>query len=225
MANGKPKPAAASAERESGPRSGDRARTRARGAQTRARLVEAGKAVFGEVGLPEARIAEIAERAGVSYGSFYNYFDSKETLFREIAEEVGELLHAPVEDIILQRGSTVTPQDRLRQALRQYFEAYRQEAPFLGVIEQAARIDNDVAAARQERDRQNRKEVADSIRLLQRRGLADGDLDADVAAAALGSMTSRFAELWLAQERLDTDFDTGVETVTRLFINALGLSR
>jgi len=36
-------------------------------------------------------------------------------------------------------------------------------------------------------------------------------------------MTYRFAELWLAQGAVDCDFDTGVDTVTRLFVNALGL--
>src|SRR5205823_5618277 len=63
-----------------------------KGARTRARLVEAAKEVFAEQGLPDARIADIAERAGVSYGSFYHYFDSKEALFREIADELDDRL-------------------------------------------------------------------------------------------------------------------------------------
>jgi AcrR family transcriptional regulator len=43
--------------------------------------------MFEEHGLPDARIADIAERAGASYGSFYNYFESKEAVFRELAGE------------------------------------------------------------------------------------------------------------------------------------------
>ena len=64
-------------------------------APTRARLLDAAKEVFEETGFLEARIADIAERAGMSHGSFYHYFDSKEQIFREVAEVQEALLTAP----------------------------------------------------------------------------------------------------------------------------------
>ena len=185
--------------------------------------MEAAKAVFAEHGLLDARIADIAKRAGVSYGSFYHYFDSMEALLREIAAEVDARLRAPVDDVILPRGSAMAPQDRVREAIRRHYETYREEAQLLGVIEQAARLDDELAATRTTWQREDSGQVADSIRLLQRRGLADPNLDPQVAAEALGAMTYRFAELWLADHGVDTDFETGVDTVARLFINALGL--
>jgi AcrR family transcriptional regulator len=196
-----------------------------KGARTRARLVEAAKEIFEEHGLLDARISDITARAGLSYGSFYHYFDSKEALFREVAEDVDARLTAPVDEVILARGSGATPQDRLREAIRRHFESYRDEARLLGVIEQASRLDAEVRASRTERHRQNSARIAESIRQLQKRGLADPELDPTIAAAALGSMTYRFAELWLAQGQVDCDFDAGVDTVTRLFVNALGLRR
>ena len=36
-------------------------------------------------------------------------------------------------------------------------------------------------------------------------------------------MTYRFPKLWFVQGLLDCDFDLGVEQLTRLFVNALGL--
>jgi AcrR family transcriptional regulator len=57
-----------------------------KGAETRARLVKAAKEVFERDGFLEARIVDIAKRAKVSYGAFYHYFDSKEQIFREVAE-------------------------------------------------------------------------------------------------------------------------------------------
>jgi len=179
--------------------------------------------VFAEEGLLDARIAEIAKRAGVSYGSFYHYFDSKDVLFREIAADVDARLRAPVEEIILPR-SDLSPQERLRKAIQRHYETYRAEARLLGVIEQAARLDDQLAATRAEWQHEDSLKVAESIRLLQRRGLADPNLDAIVAAEALAAMTHRFAELWLAHQGSDADFETGVDTVTRLFINALGLA-
>jgi AcrR family transcriptional regulator len=194
-----------------------------KGARTRARLVEAGKQVFAAQGLVDARIADIAAAAGVSYGTFYTYFDSKEELFREVAAEVGQRLRAPVDEVIYARGSTVAPEDRIREAILRHFTTYREEAGLLRAIEQAERLDEEVGAARELWRRKDNGDVAGSIRLLQRRGLADPALDADVAAAALGAMTYTFAERWLAHGSLDIDFDVGVDTVTRLFVNALGL--
>jgi len=158
----------------------------------------------------------------VSYGSFYHYFESKEVLFREIAGEVDAKLRAPVDEVILPR-SGMTPQERLQEAIRRHYETYRAEAQLLGVIEQAARLDDELAATRSTWQRDDSARVAGSIRLLQRRGLADPKIDADVAAEALGAMTHRFAELWLAHQGSDADFETGVDTVARLWINALGL--
>ena len=134
--------------------------------------------MFAEEGLLDARIAEIAKRAGVSYGSFYHYFDSKDVLFREIAADVDARLRAPVEEIILPR-SDLSPQERLRKAIQRHYETYRAEARLLGVIEQAARLDDQLAATRAEWQHEDSLKVAESIRLLQRRGLADPNLDAD----------------------------------------------
>jgi AcrR family transcriptional regulator len=195
-----------------------------KGARTRARLIEAAKEIFQEHGLPDARIADIAARAGVSYGSFYHYFDSKEAVFREVADEVHGRLRAPVDDVIFARGSKLAPQERLREAMRRHFESYRDDAGLLGVIEQAARLDDDMQASLKHRSGASSDQIAESIRQLQRRDLADPNLDPDIAAAALGAMTSRFAELWLAQGQLDCDFEAALDTVTRLFVNALGLS-
>jgi AcrR family transcriptional regulator len=184
--------------------------------------MDAAREVFAERGLNDARVADIAERAGASYGSFYHYFDSKEALFREIADDVAAELSAPVEEIILPRGSA-TPQDRLRQAIALYYDTYSKQAALLGAVEQAARLDDHVRTARRKSQHESTAQVAESIELLQRRGLADPHLDPEVAATALGAMTYRFAELWLADKDIDCDYDVAVDTVTRLFVNALGL--
>ncbi len=72
-------------DKASGPRS-------RKGIETRARLVDAAKEVFEHDGFLDARISDIAEQAGLSHGSFYHYFESKEEVFREVAAEVEERL-------------------------------------------------------------------------------------------------------------------------------------
>ena len=54
---------------------------RRRREQTRARLLDAAHAVFGEVGMDAASVEMICERAGFTRGAFYSNFESKEELF------------------------------------------------------------------------------------------------------------------------------------------------
>jgi AcrR family transcriptional regulator len=203
-------------EKPNGPRS-------RKGALTRARLLDAAKEVFEESGFLDARISDISERAGLSHGSFYHYFDSKEEIFREVAAAVDDELSEPLSTVILAHSSTATPRERIREAMRRHFESYRDEARIMGVIEQVARYDEHVSAMRRARHEEQRAQVADSIRRLQRRGLVDSTLDPVIAAAALGAMTWRFAEMWLVEGVLECSYDEGIEQVTTLFVNALQL--
>lgn len=120
-------PASVETEKANGPRS-------QKGVRTRARLLEAAKAVFERDGFLEARISDIAKEAGLSHGSFYHYFDSKEDVFREVAEEVEDRLSAPL-SVIVDPDLHATPQERIREAIRRHVEDYRREAKIMGVIE------------------------------------------------------------------------------------------
>jgi AcrR family transcriptional regulator len=195
-----------------------------KGARTRARLLVAAKEIFEEDGFLEARISDIAERADLSHGSFYHYFDSKEEVFREVAEAVEEHLSAPLGGVILDPESHAAPQDRIREALRRHLESYRREARIIGVIEQMSRYDKQVSAMRMERHQRYSQQVAESIRDLQQHGMADPDLDPQIAAAALGAMTTRFPEMWLVQGAVNCSVDKAVDQLTKVFVNALGLT-
>jgi AcrR family transcriptional regulator len=211
-----PTAAPVQSEKANGPRS-------RKGIQTRARLLDGAKQVFEEDGFLEARISDIAERAGLSHGSFYHYFESKEEIFREVAAAIDEQLSAPLDSVILDPSSIAPPHERIREAIRRHLESYRKEARIMGVIEQVSRYDEHVHASRLARHKRYRDQVAASIRQLQRDGLADPSLDPTIAAAGLGAMTFRFAEMWLVQGFVDCRFDDGVEQLTRLLVNALQL--
>lgn len=59
----------------------------ARWARTRQRLLEGGRKAFAARGVEATSVQEIVRAAGVSQPSFYNHFDSKDALAREIAAE------------------------------------------------------------------------------------------------------------------------------------------
>jgi AcrR family transcriptional regulator len=194
-----------------------------KGVLTRARLLDAAKQVFEEKGFLEARISDIAERAGLSHGAYYHYFDSKEQIFRELAEVLDERLSEPMESILFAPTPTTGPRDRLFLALRRHFEAYAEEARIMGVIEEVARYDPHVFAVRAAGNARHRRQIADSIRRLQHRRLADPALDPEITAAALGSMIERLTEMWLAQGQLDANLEDVTATLATMFANALGL--
>ncbi len=204
------------AERVNGPRS-------RKGVKTRSRLLDAAKQVFERDGFLDARISDIAEQAGLSHGSFYHYFESKEEIFREVVAVVDEQLSAPLDAVILDPTSTAPPQERIHEAMRRHLESYRKEAKIMGLIEQVSRYDDHVKTSRRLRHKHYQDQMAQSIRQLQRHGLADPALEPTIAAACLGSMTSRFPEMWLAQGFLTCRFDDAVDQLSRLYVNALGL--
>jgi AcrR family transcriptional regulator len=183
----------------------------------------AAKEIFERDGFLDARISDIAERAGLSHGSFYHYFESKDEVFREVAAAVEDRLREPMNSVVFDSSSTASPQERIRQAIRIHLESYREEARIMGVIEQVSRFDQGLSALRFERHRRNLVDIADSIASLQRHGLVDEELNPVVAAAGLGAMTYRFPEMWFVQRLFDCDFDEGVEQLTLLFMRALGL--
>ncbi len=205
---------------DSGPK-GDPPRTR-KGEETRAKLVKAAKQVFERDGFLDARISDIAKRARVSYGAFYHYFESKEQIFREVAEAQEELLTAP-DPARPVRPARDSPWARIQHANRRYLERYRDEARIMGIIEQVSRYDPYVNAARMETQKHFAQRSEQAIRKLQSRGLADRRVNPAIAADALGSMVGRFAELWLTQGYREYDFDQAVDQLSLLWANAIGL--
>lgn len=231
--------AAASQEQAGGPRS-------SKGARTRARLVAAAKGVFERDGFLDARISDIADEAGLSYGSFYHYFTSKEEVFREVARAQEAQLDAQLDAgldgrfdgaIARRRKRSSVPEDRgadkaraaaeLREELssfiRGYLREYRAEARIMGVIEQVSRFDAEVYRIRFERLERFAMALADSIKSAQRLGASDPDLDPKVVAYVIAATITRFAEAWFVHRQFAFDYDEGVSQLTALCANALRL--
>ena len=71
-------------ERRADPLSADAPRRTKRGQATQRKLLEAAEAIFADHGYHEASIVKITERAGIGLGTFYLYFDSKQTIFEAL---------------------------------------------------------------------------------------------------------------------------------------------
>ncbi|MFC5754468.1 TetR/AcrR family transcriptional regulator [Actinomadura rugatobispora] len=190
-----------------------------RGRETRRRLIEGAKAVFERDGFLHARIADICDAAGISHGSFYTYFVSKEEIFTEIVDSV-ELNLLTLEPA----PADADPVERIRAANEHYLLAYAADAKIMRVIHQVATIDAEVSETRLQRQDAFARAIERRIRHLQEAGHADPAVDPAYAAQALGGMVAYFAEyLFNTDNTFGFDLAGATEQLTRIWTNALGM--
>ncbi len=194
-----------------------------RGLRTRARLVVAARDVFEEIPFQQARLTDITAAAGVAAGTFYTYFDSKEEIFREVADQVLlELSTAARRDPDNTDGDPVRD---IAYASRQYFLACVQNAGVVRSMEQLAVSDEGIDKSRRSTVRVGVKRVERWIRRLQEQGVCDLALDPRTTAIALHTMNVRVAYDHLLPSGTKKDVEPLVAAVTRVWARTVGLER
>lgn len=99
-------------------------------------ILEAAARVLVRHGAHRFTTARVAEAAGISVGSLYQYFPNKESiLFRLQAQEWGQTM-AELRRILTDRD--VPPFERLGTAVRTFFRSECDEAAFRNALEEAA---------------------------------------------------------------------------------------
>jgi AcrR family transcriptional regulator len=191
----------------------------ARGQRTKEALVRAAARIFERDGFVDARIADIAAEAGVATGSFYTYFDSKDAIFREVADKLIDELYrqSHVGDVA---GSD--PVARIAAANRLYVESFARHASLYSVVVQVASLNPEFRARRQKSRLAFVNRAERGIRSMQAAGQADPSLDAALTAAMLCGMVENFAEVrhLLGQS---FDDDQAVAAMTDIWARAIGL--
>lgn len=183
-----------------------------RGRRTRAALLNAARDAFEQRGYDDCRMNDIADAAGVSHGTVYTYFDSKEEVLGHV---IDELLVELQDDL---RTSVKDPVARIEETNRRYLQAYVDNSRLLAVVEQAAVTDPELGQRLDAFRRRYHARVTNAVRRLQEQGRVAADLPADVAATALCAMVEGFSRYWQRPVTESTN-----RTLTRLWVNALGL--
>jgi AcrR family transcriptional regulator len=115
----------------------DKAPRTERGRRTLRALLDAARAEFGEKGFHDSSVVSITSRAGVALGSFYTYFDSKESLFRALVKDMSGQVRDHVAPVLPGAGDQIDAEGRALAAFllfaRQHKEIYRiiDEAEFV----------------------------------------------------------------------------------------------
>jgi AcrR family transcriptional regulator len=107
---------------------------RAKGLETRRRLLDAAEEVFAELGFYDASIVKITEAAGVAQGTFYQYFASKQEIFEELVRDLNARVRHAMQESASQ-GRDRIEQERL--GFRGYFQFTSEHPALYRIIRQA----------------------------------------------------------------------------------------
>lgn len=104
----------------------------------REQILSAAASCFRERGIKATTMQEIAKRAGISVGNFYNYFDGKDAIIDEFAQREVARLAREIDEIVNGRVSLEEQRRQFRESLRKQLAVQRARVK-IEIIEEAAR--------------------------------------------------------------------------------------
>lgn len=161
-----------------------------RGLRTRGKLLAAAEEIFLQHGYHDASVVKITERAGVSQGTFYLYFESKKQLFDELVTDLNRRVRQAMSEGAA-KGTTRMEAERLGFAA--FFRFTGQHPALYRVIRQAELVSPESQQLHYSR-------ILDGYvqALTDARAAGEiGDVDPEVAAWALMGMGEIIGMRWV----------------------------
>ena len=93
--------------------------------EKRKRIIEAALSEFSSMGYNAANINVIAKKAGISIGSMYQYFASKENLFLTVMDEAYGVIENAIAGIENLEGTLFDKLDRIIEYVQKYSREYK----------------------------------------------------------------------------------------------------
>ncbi|GAB2848485.1 TetR/AcrR family transcriptional regulator [Actinocorallia aurea] len=163
-----------------------------KGRRTEAAFLDAARRVFAEKGYFNAKISDIAQAAGKSSGSFYNYYENKEELLQALLDQFST-------EVLVQslKAQSDDPEEGIRAAVRVYWNTYREYlAEMIGMF-QMSMTDESFAARWREVRSAGVRAVLAGIRAAEQSGYRHGPRP-DLVASAIAAMIDSYCWTWLA---------------------------
>src|SRR5438309_3687052 len=91
-----------------------------RGERTLRKILDAARGEFGQRGFSDSSIVGITQRAGVALGTFYTYFDSKETVFKALVSDMSTQVRDHVAPVFQDRSGFFDCERRALEAFLQF---------------------------------------------------------------------------------------------------------
>ena len=177
--------------------------------QTRERILEVAARLFRKEGIAAVGLAKIMTEAGLTIGTFYTHFKSKEALVREALLRSLDARHDELEQLLQNNGAEVL--------IRAYLSTEHRDAPGTGcvVAALASEVSRHPRATRQTFATHNARTLdAIAASLLSRNGKKAGREDAAVFMGLL-SGTLQIARATPDRDESDAILEAGVRAAMR----------
>lgn len=188
----------------------------ARGVRSREALLDAARVLFRTKGYANTKIADITEEAGRALGSFYTYFENKEAVLEQLAQDFKAEVEGRVTNI---DPTTDDPYEMVHELCSVYWTSCREHSAELAAIFQASMVDDRFADRWRDIRADARRSIAQGIRGVGAAGLAS-DPEPDITASALGSMMDYFCYVWVVEggeaDRSAIPDDVAIATMARV---------
>jgi AcrR family transcriptional regulator len=110
----------------------------ARGERTMRKILDAAREEFGARGFSDSSIVGITQRAGVALGTFYTYFESKESLFQALVHDMSAQVRDTVGPILVQGADRL---DSERLGLAAFLRFARDHRDIYRIIDESEFVD------------------------------------------------------------------------------------
>ncbi|KAB2930699.1 MAG: TetR/AcrR family transcriptional regulator [Leptonema illini] len=166
-----------------------RARTEQAREQRRNVILDAARSTFFEKGYQNTTIKEITDRAGLSIGTFYLYFEDKVDVYKCVLLEGIVLLENHLRQAVSESGVDSST-EKLRIVARAYLEFYRQNPEYFDIIAVLNLTEEELRENRSRISREIDRKARDVLKFVQavvREGILRREFPiSDSGAAATG---------------------------------------
>lgn len=168
-----------------------------RGEQTRRRILEAAEEVFAELGYHEASIVKITERARVALGTFYLYFDSKQTVFEALVIDLNARVRQSMSEAMANATSRLEAE---RLGFEGFFRFTASHPALYRVVREAEFVSPETMKLHYERIVEG---YTSGLKAAQQQGEVDPALDPAITSWALMGMGELIGMRFLLWQRDD----------------------
>ncbi len=189
--------------------------------QHRREILGAALKLFSEKGYHNVSMEEIAKTAEFAVGTLYNFFKSKEDLYKSLIKEVADKFHLSLIKAIEQEGNII---ERLRNYLKIKGNIFIENLPVIRLYFAETRgVSFSIIAGLEAELRQQYNDFLNRLSKLFEQGIKKGIFkriaDPFYLAVALDSMSNSFLFLWLEDPK--TYFYPEPDFVLNIFFQGL----
>ncbi|AMN81099.1 MULTISPECIES: TetR family transcriptional regulator [Pseudomonas] len=192
----------------------------ARSTELVAAILQAAIQVLAKEGATRFTTARVAEKAGVSVGSVYQYFPNKAAILFRLQSDEWQQTTQMLRDILEKRDET--PLDRLRTLVHAFIESECEEAQMRGALSDAAPLYRDAPEALEVRAAGRQAFKGFMLELLPEVSVDKRILASDLILTTLSSVGKEFSNSPRTAEEIAV-YSEGMADMFRAYVNALNL--